>query len=292
MSQATSSSPQPDRMQSFVTRFAPSPTGYLHLGHAFSALTAYEAAKRDGGTFLLRIEDIDTTRCRPAFEAAILEDLAWLGLTWPVPVLRQSERMDRYAQALQALADRGLVYRCFKTRKELLAESAHAPHGATEVFRSGPLPQSVEEDLLAQGTPFAWRLSLLNAEAALGPRWKTLQFRADGQWIAADPQRLGDVILARKDVPTSYHLASVFDDAEQGVTHIVRGEDLRDAPHIQVLLQALLDLPTPTYTHHKLILGPDGQRLAKRDQATTLRHLREAGETPASLRRQLGFSTL
>jgi glutamyl-Q tRNA(Asp) synthetase len=279
-------------MQGFTTRFAPSPTGYLHLGHAFSALTAYAAAHSASGTFLLRVEDIDTTRCRPAFEAAIFEDLAWLGLTWPAPVLRQSERMDRYAQALQALADRGLVYRCFKTRKELLAESANAPHGATEVLRSGPLPPSLEEERLEQSTPFAWRLSLSSAEAALGPRWKALRFHADGQWIAADPQRLGDVIVARKDVPTSYHLASVLDDAAQGVTHIVRGEDLREAPHIQVLLQALLDLPTPTYTHHRLILGPDGQRLAKRDQATTLRQLREAGETPASLRRQLGFPTL
>jgi glutamyl-Q tRNA(Asp) synthetase len=256
-----------------VSRFAPSPTGYLHLGHAFSAWSACESAD----CFLLRIEDLDAGRCRPEFEAAIFEDLAWLGLRWEAPVRRQSEHMADYAAALQQLIARGLVYRDFRTRRELAEESVAAPHGAADIVRGGPAPD--EAARLAAGAPFAWRLSLDRARAALGDTWDALQFEADGVTHPANPARLGDVVLARKDFPASYHLASVLDDALQGVTLVVRGEDLADAAHLHVLLQALLGLPTPRYRHHRLILGPDGKRLAKRDRAQTLRALRESGAT-------------
>jgi glutamyl-Q tRNA(Asp) synthetase len=261
-----------------VCRFAPSPTGYLHLGHAFSALSAFENADR----FLLRIEDLDASRCRPEFEAAIFEDLAWLGLRWETPVRRQSEHMAEYAAALQTLIARGLVYRDFRTRREIAEDSVAAPHGATDIVRGGPAPD--EAARLASGASFAWRLSLERAREALGARWERLEFEADGASVQADPERLGDAVLARKDFPASYHLASVFDDALQGVTHVVRGEDLADAAHLHVLLQALLGLPTPRYRHHRLILGPDGKRLAKRDRAQTLRALRESGVSPADVR--------
>jgi glutamyl-Q tRNA(Asp) synthetase len=274
----------------FVTRFAPSPTGMLHLGHAFSALTAFDAARAAGGRFLLRIEDIDQGRSRPEFETAILDDLAWLGIDWETPVRRQSEHLDDYARALQRLIDDGLVYRCFRTRKELMAESANAPHGAGEVFRGGPLPPDEEAERLARGDAFAWRLSLDRARERLGQGWEALGFEADGMWVKADPTREGDAILARKDTPTSYHLASVHDDALQGVTCVIRGEDLREAAHVHVLLQALLDLPTPEYRHHRLILGPDGKRLAKRDQAATLAALREARVTPEAVRGMIGLA--
>ncbi|MGE0828361.1 MAG: tRNA glutamyl-Q(34) synthetase GluQRS [Hyphomonadaceae bacterium] len=273
----------------FVTRFAPSPTGYLHLGHAFSALCAFEAAQAAGGRFLLRIEDIDEGRRRPEFEAAILEDLAWLGLAWESPVRRQSDHLADYQRVLDDLIARGLVYRCFRTRRELLAESANAPHGATEAFRGAPLAAAEEAEKLAAGAPFAWRLSLDAAHAALGPEWAQLAFEADGARQPAQPALLGDAILARKDTPTSYHLASVHDDALQGVTEIIRGEDLREAAHLHTLLQALLGYPQPRYRHHRLILGADGKRLAKRDQAQTLRSLRMAGRTAAEIRADLGF---
>lgn len=273
----------------FVTRFAPSPTGFLHLGHAFSALTAFNAAHATGGVFLLRIEDLDQGRCRPAFETAIFEDLAWLGLTWPEPVLRQSAHLARYAAALEQLAGLGLVYRCFKTRKELMAEAASAPHGPGEVFVGAALPEAEERTRLAEGQAFAWRLCTAACQAHLGAAWDQLAFEADGAVVKADPGLLGDVILGRKDFPASYHLASVLDDAAQGVTDVIRGEDLREAADLHVLLQALFGLPTPRYRHHRLIVGRDGKRLAKRDQAATLRALREAGKTPAAVRRLLGL---
>ena len=273
----------------FVTRFAPSPTGYLHLGHAFSALTAFDAAQAAGGVFLLRIEDLDQGRCRPAFEEAIFEDLAWLGLRWPAPVLRQSEHVARYQAALERLAGLGLVYRCFKTRKELMEEAAGAPHGPGDAFVGAALPEAEERARLAQGQAFAWRLSLAACQAHLGSGWDQLSFEADGAMVKAEPGLLGDVILGRKDFPASYHLASVLDDAAQGVTDVIRGEDLREAAHLHVLLQALFGLPTPRYRHHRLILGADGKRLAKRDQAATLRSLREAGKTPADVRQLLGL---
>ncbi|MFN3574623.1 MAG: tRNA glutamyl-Q(34) synthetase GluQRS [Phenylobacterium sp.] len=279
----------------FVTRFAPSPTGYLHRGHAFSALTAFEAARAAGGTFLLRIEDIDVTRARPAFEAAIFEDLAWLGLSWPTPVRRQSEHMADYEAALERLRARGLVYRCFRTRREIAQTMASAPHGAMEQFRGAPLPPEEEAERLDRGEPFAWRLSLAAAEARLAG-FDRLSFVEEGQGpsgehgnIAARPELGGDVVLARKDVGVAYHLAVVVDDALQGVTHVIRGQDLFEASHVQRLLQALLDLPTPVYRHHRLLVGPDGKRYAKRDRAETLRALREAGVTPAELRAEMGL---
>jgi glutamyl-Q tRNA(Asp) synthetase len=282
----------------FVTRFAPSPTGLLHAGHAFSALTAFEAARAARGRFLLRIEDIDATRARPAFEAAIYRDLAWLGLSWEQPVRRQSEHLDDYAAALYRLRERGLLYRCFRTRREIAEAATSAPHGAgpDQGFRGGPLPAGEEAARLAEGQPFAWRLSLDAARSALGDRWDGLAFVEEGEGpageqglIAADPGGHGDIVLARKDVGVAYHLAVVVDDALQGVTHVIRGQDLFEAAHVQRLLQALLDLPTPVYRHHRLLIGPDGKRLAKRNGARSLEDLRAAGATRAALRAELGL---
>jgi len=279
----------------FVTRFAPSPTGRLHRGHAFSALTAREAARRVGGRFLLRIEDIDTARCRPAFEAAIVEDLAWLGLTWESPVLRQSARTAAYQRALDTLRARGLLYRCFRTRRETISEIASAPHGPRAASRPGPHPAGEEAQWLAEGRPFAWRLSLAAAEASLGG-FAGLDFIEEGAGpggetgvIAAQPESAGDVVLARKDVGVSYHLAVVVDDAHQGVTRVIRGEDLFAATGVQRLLQALLGLPAPHYRHHRLLLRPDGKRFAKRDTAETLADLRARGVSPEKLWAELGF---
>ena len=276
----------------FVTRFAPSPTGYLHLGHALSALTAFEAAQAAGGRFLLRIEDIDQGRARPEFETAMLEDLAWLGLAWEKPVRRQSEHMGDYAAALQSLIERELVYRCFRTRREIAEAIASAPHGESgERFTGGALPAVDEAERLAAGEAFAWRLSLKKARAALGPAYFTLVFEDEAGLVRAEPERHGDVVLARKDFAASYHLASVWDDALQGVTHVIRGDDLRDAAHLHVLLQKLLGLPQPVYRHHRLMLGDDGKRLAKRDQAATLRALRESGKTPGEVRAMVGLQS-
>ncbi|ODT86001.1 tRNA glutamyl-Q(34) synthetase GluQRS [Phenylobacterium sp. SCN 70-31] len=273
----------------FATRFAPSPTGYLHRGHAFSALTAHAAATAASGRFVLRIEDIDTTRSRPAFESAIYEDLAWLGLTWETPVRRQSEHLADYHAALAQLEAHGLVYRCFRTRREVAEAMASAPHGPMEVFRGGPLRSEEETARLAAGEPFAWRLSLDAAAAAVGG-FDSLTFVEEGQGvIPARPELGGDVVLARRDVGVAYHLAVTVDDALQGITHVIRGRDLFEATHVQRLLQALLHLPEPTYRHHDLLLGPDGRRFAKRDRSETLRSLRERGMTPADLRKELGF---
>ena len=279
----------------FITRFAPSPTGYLHRGHAFSALTAFEAARRVGGRFILRIEDIDRTRCQPQYEAAIYEDLAWLGLAWETPVRRQSDHMADYAAALRELAERGLLYRCFRTRREVAEAIESAPHGVMEAFRGSALPPAEEARRLQAGEPYAWRLSLDHAERALGG-FGGLTFDEEGQGpagehgvIQAHPQLGGDVVLARKDVGVAYHLAVVVDDALQGISHVIRGQDLFEAAHVQRLLQALLGLPTPVYRHHRLLAGPDGQRFAKRDKAQTLRELRARGMTAAQIRQELGF---
>jgi glutamyl-Q tRNA(Asp) synthetase len=279
----------------FVTRFAPSPTGHLHRGHAFSALTAWRAAREAGGRFLLRIEDIDATRRRPQFEAAIHEDLAWLGLDWETPVRRQSDHLEDYGRTLRELAERGLLYRCFRTRKEIAEEIGRAPHGAMEVFRGAPLPPDEEARRLAAGEAFAWRLSLARAQAALGGA--ALSFVEEGEGpggetgvVTARPELGGDVVLARKDVGVAYHLAVTHDDALQGVTHVIRGRDLFEATHVQRLLQALMGWPTPTYRHHRLLTGADGRRYAKRDRAETLRELRAAGVGAAELRRELGFA--
>jgi glutamyl-Q tRNA(Asp) synthetase len=274
-----------------VTRFAPSPTGFLHLGHAYSALINFERAGAEKGRLLLRIEDIDRDRCRPEYEAAIYEDLAWLGIDWQKPVVRQSTRFEIYETELANLRGRGLVYRCFRTRQDI-ANSMSAPHGAPlRAFRGEPLSQTEEEEQLAEGRPYAWRLSLTAAEAALGSQFETLTFTEEtDQGLVkrpAEPSRFGDVVLGRKDSGTSYHLASVLDDAAQGVTHVIRGEDLREAAGLHTLLQALLRLEQPVYRHHKMIVDDKGQRLSKRDRAATLRAMREAGTSPERIRARL-----
>jgi glutamyl-Q tRNA(Asp) synthetase len=277
-----------------TTRFAPSPTGFLHLGHAFSALFALDAS--GGGRFLLRIEDIDRTRCKPEFEAAIFDDLRWLGLTWHTPVRRQSDHMADYQAALARLIARGVMYRCFRTRREVLEEIERAPHRGGEgpdgiVFRGAPLGADEEQARLARGESFAWRLSLDRCRDALGTDYEKLSFAESGAGpngehgdVPASPEILGDAVLARKDFPVSYHLASVNDDALQGVNLVTRGQDLFTATHLHVLLQALLGLPTPEYRHHRLILDAHGKRFAKRDQAATIRALRDAGRTAADVR--------
>jgi len=281
----------------FVTRFAPSPTGLLHRGHAFSALTAWTAARAIGGRFILRIEDIDSTRCRPEYAAAILDDLAWLGIDWDGPVRRQSAHLADYATVVDTLDRRGLLYRCFRTRKAVLDAIGDAPHGPVEAARPGPHPPEEEARLLAEGRPFAWRLSLHRAREALGDRaWSNLAFVEAGEGpdgergrIAARPETAGDVVLARKDAGTAYHLAVTHDDALQGVTDVIRGHDLFEASHVQVLIQALMGWPTPTYRHHRLLAGADGRRYAKRDRSVTLAELRRSGLDPRTLRAELGF---
>ncbi|MSP66649.1 MAG: tRNA glutamyl-Q(34) synthetase GluQRS [Alphaproteobacteria bacterium] len=273
-----------------VTRFAPSPTGLLHLGHAFSALFAAERAVASGGRFLLRIEDIDRARCQPEFTAAILADLAWLGLTWEAPVRRQSEHSTDYRQALATLQAMGVIYPCFCTRRSVAAEIAAAggaPHLATD--GSGPLYPGTCRHLVADqraqriaaGEGFALRLDVAAAAAQTGPL--TWSDRRRGVQVCR-PEAQGDVVLARKDTPTSYHLAVVVDDALQGVTLVTRAEDLLAATHVHRLLQALLGLPVPEWEHHPLLLAADGRRLAKRDQATTLASLRAVGHTAAAVR--------
>lgn len=280
----------------FVTRFAPSPTGLLHRGHAWSALLGHRAARAENGRFLLRIEDIDRIRCRPEYESAILEDLAWLGLGWDRPVRRQSEHMDDYAGVIDHLNRRGLLYRCFRTRKAILDDFALAPHGALEAVRPGPHSPDEETRLLHENRPFAWRLSLDRAREALGSAWETLSFIEEGAGpngetglIRARPETAGDVVLARKDAGVAYHLAATHDDALQGVTHVIRGDDLFEAAHIQRLIQALMKWPAPTYRHHRLLTGPDGRRYAKRDRSQTLAELRAGGTKPEALRAELGF---
>ena len=266
-----------------VTRFAPSPTGTLHLGHAYAA----QFAKGRGRRFLLRMEDIDQARVRPEFAAAICEDLAWLGLAWDGPVLRQSMRFVAYRAALDRLDGEGLLYPCFCTRSEIAAEIARAveaPHGPEGPLYPGTcraLSPAERKARIDSGAPYALRL---DTEAAAG-RLPKLVFHEDGECpehgdIAVDPRLFGDVVLARKDAPASYHLAVVVDDAFQGVTLVTRGHDLLPATHIQRVLQTLLDLPAPAYAHHRLILGKDGRKFSKRDQSVTLRALREAGKTP------------
>lgn len=286
----------------FTTRFAPSPTGRLHLGHAYSALLAYEASRSANGNFLLRIEDIDTTRCRPEFEAGIYEDLSWLGLDWPTPARRQSDHFADYAAAIEKLRGLGVLYRCFLTRREIAEKAASAPHapgeGADGIVYFGPAqPMSTDEEQarLARGDSFAWRLSLRYSQDLLGEEFPRLVFVEHDaatnteREIKARPQIHGDVILARKDTPASYHLCVVHDDALQNVSHVIRGEDLRSATHIHVLIQKLLGLPTPVYHHHALLTGADGKRYAKRDRSLTLAALREAGVSPAEIRARIGL---
>lgn len=280
-----------------TTRFAPSPTGRLHKGHAFSALTAWRAAREAGGRFLLRIEDIDPTRCRPEYEAAILEDLRWLGIDWDESVRRQSEHLDAYARALSHLERRGLLYRCFRTRKEILDTIGDAPHGAAEAVRPGPHLPDEEARLLEEGRPFAWRLSLQRAREAIGEdAWRALAFIEEGAGpngetgrIPVRPETTGDVVLGRKDTGVAYHLAVTHDDALQGVTDIVRGQDLFEATHIQRLIQTLMGWPEPRYRHHPLLIDASGRRYAKRDRSVTLAELRSGGMSATALRAELGI---
>ena len=289
-------------MPTEVTRFAPSPTGHLHLGHAYAAAFASRIARDTGGRFLVRIEDIDATRSRAAFEAGILEDLRWLGLNWDGEVRRQSEHLDAYASALDLLRARGLVYPCFCTRKEIQAEiaaSAGAPQGADGVVYPGicrhrDAGESAQR--IAGGEQHAWRLDVSKAVAGLND---ALVFDESGVGpngengtIEVQPALSGDVVLARKETPASYHLAVVVDDALQGVTLVTRGNDLFAATHIHRLLQALLELPAPRYRHHRLVLDANGKRLAKRDQAATLKSLRESGVQPDEVFARLGLPTI
>ena len=287
-----------------VVRFAPSPNGHLHLGHAFSALTAYAAARALGGRFLLRIEDIDVTRCRPEYAEAILEDLAWLGLAWEEPVRVQSAHFGDYQAALDRLAAEGLLYPCYASRGEVAAAAAarktegqawpRDPDGA-------PLYPGLHRGLSAaergafeaEGRRPALRLRM---DAAIARAGAALAWHEEGSGpsgetgvVDARPEAWGDVVLARRDVPTSYHLAVVVDDALQGVTHVVRGQDLFHATSVHRLLQRLLGLPEPVYRHHGLIRDPQGRKLSKSAGDVSLRSLRAAGATPEDVRRMVGF---
>ncbi len=281
-----------------VLRFAPSPNGRLHLGHAFSALFTARAATGLGGKFLLRIEDIDPARSKPEFEAGIQEDLSWLGLRWPQPVLRQSARMPAYAAAAEILKAGGLLYPCFCSRREIAATAtANDPDGAP--LYPGTcrrLSQSEAAARLARGEPVQWRLKIdLAVEAAGSPGILEAPARgADAFWLEAarrpaDPGRWGDAVLIRKEAPTSYHLSVVVDDAAQGVTHVTRGQDLFAATDLHVLLQRLLGLPSPVYCHHGLLRDGEGEKLAKSKGSPSLKNLRDSGEDAAAVRRGLGF---
>jgi glutamyl-Q tRNA(Asp) synthetase len=285
-----------------VLRFAPSPNGYLHLGHAYSALLNFDLARRAGGAFLLRIEDIDVTRCRVEFEAAIYEDLAWLGISWQTPVRRQSEHFARYREAVEQLTAQGLIYPSFESRAEIARLVAQReasapwprdPDGAP-LYPGAAKSLSAEQrqQLIAQSAPYALRLDMAAALA----RTKELTWREDGAGpggehgiVTALPQAWGDVILARKETPTSYHLSVVIDDALQGVTDVVRGKDLFWSTSVHRLLQRLLGIPQPVYRHHRLIEDASGHKLSKSTQATALRELRRQGVTPAEVRRLVGL---
>lgn len=269
-----------------TTRFAPSPTGWLHLGHAHAAKVARDLARKAGGRFLLRFEDIDHTRTRPAYYGGIEDDLRWLGLDWDGVPLRQSERSEAYAAALDVLRSLGVVYPCFCTRREI-EEEAHrilnAPHGPEGIFYPGTCRNLDIADYnrrIASGRQPAWRLDSAKAKAITGTlRFTDLRF---GE-VTVNPNLLGDVVLARNDIGTAYHLAVVVDDAFQQVTHVTRGEDLLPSTHVHRLLQALLGLPEPVYLHHVLVTDDQGVRLAKRNDALSIRHLRESGESPADV---------
>jgi glutamyl-Q tRNA(Asp) synthetase len=275
---------------SIVTRFAPSPTGYLHLGHACSALIAWRRARAAGGRFLLRIEDIDPARCRPEFTRAIEEDLAWLGLDWDGPVRVQSAHLPEYRAVLDGLAARGLLYPCFCTRADIqreIFEAAAAPHtpDGSAVYSGTCRHLSAAERArrIAAGERYALRLDMARALVCVA---EPLTFEEDGEGaITCAPERFGDVVLARKDAPASYHLCVTHDDALQGVTLVTRGEDLKPATDLHRLLQVLMGWPAPRYAHHRLLTDATGRRLAKRDQAVTLRALRVQGVTPAELQR-------
>ncbi len=255
-----------------VTRFAPSPTGRLHMGHAWSAILAHDFARKRGGRFLLRIEDIDGTRSRAEHIATIMDDLAWLGLAWDGDVVFQSARLDRYEAVLRRLREMGLLYRCYCTRAEI-AEAMSAPHGAAAVY-PGTCRGAPERD-----APYCWRIDMTAAVARTGP----LSWTDHGEVIVALPEAQGDVVLARKDAPASYHLSCTLDDAAMGISHVLRGDDLLGATDVHRLLQALLDLPSPAYIHHPLLVDADGRRLAKRSGSIALADLRAQGMDAAAL---------
>jgi glutamyl-Q tRNA(Asp) synthetase len=286
-----------------VFRFAPSPNGYLHLGHALSAILNFEAARDSGGRFLLRVEDIDATRCRPEYEAAIYEDLAWLGLAWEQPVRRQSDHLDDYRAAVERLSRANLLYPAFESRSELnrlvaarekIAPWPRDPDGAPlYAGNARALPPAERVRLIEQRMPFALRLDL---GAVLGRLAAPLTWQETGHGpagetgtVTAHPEAWGDVILARKETPTSYHLSVVIDDALQGITHVVRGEDLFWATSVHRLLQDLLGLPPPVYRHHRLVRDSGGRKLAKSTRSTALRELRAVGVTPVEVRARLGL---
>jgi glutamyl-Q tRNA(Asp) synthetase len=283
-----------------VFRFAPSPTGLLHLGHAYSALLNLDMAKSCGGRLLLRIEDIDTTRCRPEFVAAIEEDLRWLGLSWETPVRRQSAFLAAYGAALARLDAAGLLYPSFETRAQrarLVARSpaldaqSRDPDGAPLVWRPDTFDAAEAAARIAAGEAFALRLDMREAVRRAGPLvWDEIDPSSqEGSRVSADPLAWGDVVLQRKDIAGSYHVAVVVDDGLQGVTHVVRGQDLYQATSVHRLLQALLGLPAPTYHHHRLIRDAEGQKLAKTRASTALRDLRRQGFGPADVRRMVGL---
>jgi glutamyl-Q tRNA(Asp) synthetase len=288
-------------MTSPVFRFAPSPNGYLHLGHALSALRNFDLARAAGGRFLLRIEDIDAARCRPDYEQAIYDDLAWLGITWEQPVRRQSAHFDEYGAALARLDAMGLVYPSFESRGEIArlvaARETHAPwprdpDGAPLYPGDArALAPSERRRRMEAGDPYALRLDMAAAIARTGAlSWGETGAESEAGSVAAAPQMWGDVVLARKETPTSYHLAVVVDDARQRVTHVVRGQDLLWSTSVHRVLQALLDLPAPSYHHHRLILDAEGKKLSKSTRATALRALRESGATAADIRRMVGLA--
>jgi glutamyl-Q tRNA(Asp) synthetase len=285
-----------------VFRFAPSPNGYLHLGHAFSALLNFDLARQTGGRLLLRIEDIDVTRCKPEFEAAVHEDLAWLGIAWETPVRRQSDHLADYREALEKLSAQNLVHPSFETRAEIAKLVAQReasgrwprdPDGVPLHPGTAKLLSSDERTrLLRSGAPYALRLDMAAACAHAGDLfWAEHGEGPDGEAgaVAARPEAWGDVVLARKETPTSYHLSVVVDDALQGVTEVVRGQDLFWSTSVHRLLQQLLGLPQPAYRHHRLILDAAGRKLSKSTEATGLRELRAGGATPADIRRLVGL---
>ena len=283
-----------------VTRFAPSPTGYLHLGHAHSALVGWHKARAETGRFLLRIEDIDPARCKPEFETAIYEDLGWLGVAWEEPVRRQSGQLDAYQRALTKLEAEGLVYPSFESRGEIaqyVAQHSHVPwphdpDGAPLYPGLSKKLASEERKRRMESEPYALRLDMNAALARAGAlTWVETGAdpKQDHETRMAEPEKWGDVVLARKDTPTSYHLSVVVDDALQGITHVVRGQDLYQATSVHRVLQALLGLHPPLYHHHRLILDAEGKKLSKSTRATALRELREQGKTPADIRRIVGL---
>jgi glutamyl-Q tRNA(Asp) synthetase len=291
---------RPPNVTTPAFRFAPSPNGRLHLGHAYSALLNARLASAQAGRFLVRIEDIDPLRCKPAYETAILDDLHWLGLVWEEPVRRQSEHLADYRRAFDILRERGLVYPCFCTRGEIARATGAGQGRAVPRDPDGAplypgtcrhLAKAEVATRLGAGAPHAWRLDMAAALAVVAPPLAWPRFAPDSEngRIGAEPSRWGDAVIRRRDVPTSYHLSVVVDDALQGITHVVRGLDLEPATDLHVLLQGLLGVPTPAYHHHALIREPEGVKLSKSRGSPALADLRAAGVTAAEIRRRLGF---